>query len=251
MKVVFMGAGQEVVFAAEALIDEGHDVVVLDPDRERIDELAERLDCGFLHGDGSRPALLREAGAEDTDVLFCLSDDDQANMLASLVGRHLGYRRIVVRVGDPELEAVCRELGLREVIVPSRTQARALVGMVKGMAAVELSTVLKNGASLFSFVAPAGLGKVVDLELPERAHVVWFYRGDGFEPARPDAELREGDEVVVLAHEDVVPKLAERWSGAQAGDDGERGAGDGRGADDRGAAGAGSGGDRDGERKSS
>lgn len=211
MKIVFVGAGSTTVFAAEALIEEGHEVVIIDEDEERIEELSERLDCSFLHGDGSKPDILREAGPKDSSVLFCLRDNDQDNILASLIGRHLGYGRIVTKVGDLELETVCRELGLEDVIVPDRTQSRALVGMVKGMGAVELSTLMKNEASLFPFTAKEDLGPASQLDLPDRTRALWIYRKDGFLFVDQDTEILEGDEVVLLTHEDHLGELEDRW----------------------------------------
>lgn len=96
---------------------------------ERIEDLSDRLDCSFLNGDGSTPAILREVGPEQTDVLFCLTDSDQANLISGLVGRSLGFRRVILSIQDSEFEGICRELGLVEdTILPSRTISRYLLG---------------------------------------------------------------------------------------------------------------------------
>jgi trk system potassium uptake protein TrkA len=126
MRAVFIGAGALSVAAATLLRDKGEEVVIVEQDKERIDALSEGIDCGFLHGDGSKPAILREADPSGTDVLFALTGNDQANILASLVGRSLGFKRVVTKIEDPELEHICKELGLEDVIVPSRTIGRFL-----------------------------------------------------------------------------------------------------------------------------
>jgi len=48
MRIVFVGAEEVAVRAAEFLIGKGHEVVIIDTDREKIDELSERMDCSFL-----------------------------------------------------------------------------------------------------------------------------------------------------------------------------------------------------------
>jgi len=126
MRAVFIGAGALSVAAANLLRDKGEEVVIIEQDKERIDALSEEIDCGFLHGDGSKPAILREADPAGTDVLFALTGNDQANILASLVGRSLGFKHVVTKIEDPELEHICKELGLEDVIVPSRTIGRFL-----------------------------------------------------------------------------------------------------------------------------
>lgn len=126
MRVVFIGASSLAVVTAKLMRERGDEVVIIEHDKDHIDALTEELDCGFLHGDGSKPAILREADPNGTNVLFALTDNDQANILASLVGRSLGFKRVVTKIQDAELEHICKELGLEDIIVPSRTIGRFL-----------------------------------------------------------------------------------------------------------------------------
>ena len=98
MRTVFIGASEVGIETAKALLKKGHEVVIIETDKAKIDELSGELDCSFLHGDGSRPAVLREVNPEQTDMLFCLTDSDQANVIASLVGRSLAFKYLP-RVG--------------------------------------------------------------------------------------------------------------------------------------------------------
>jgi trk system potassium uptake protein TrkA len=124
MKAVFIGASALTVMAARIMLKRNHEVVVVERDRTRIEAVAEQLDCGFIHGDGSKPAVLRETDPARTDVLYCLTGNDQANIIASLVGRSLGFARVVTKIDDPEFEHICIELGLESTIVPTRTTGR-------------------------------------------------------------------------------------------------------------------------------
>lgn len=104
MRAAILGAGSIALRTARLLLGQGHEVIIVDPDKERIDALAEQIDCGLIHGDGSKPLVLRDLDPARTDVLFCLSNNDQTNILASLVGRSLGFARVVTRIEDPEFE---------------------------------------------------------------------------------------------------------------------------------------------------
>ena len=131
MRTVFVGAGEVSIGTAKALIKKGHEVIIIETDKAKIDELSEEMDCSFLQGDGSRPDVLREVNPEQTEILFCLTDSDQANVIASLVGRSLGFKRVVTSIGDDQLEDICRELGLKDTIIPSRTISHYLEDMVE------------------------------------------------------------------------------------------------------------------------
>jgi trk system potassium uptake protein TrkA len=212
MRIAFVGASPLSVMTASVLLERGHEVVLVERNKERIEDLAGELDCAFLHGDGSRPAILRELDPERTDLLFCLTGSDEANIIASLVGRSLGFGRVVTRIEDPELEHICMELGLEDTIIPTRTISRYLADMVSGQDILELSALVKDEVRFFGFVARSeDEGPVGELDLPKRARVIYFYREGGLHVADRDSVLKRDDEVVVVAHMDELPALAGRW----------------------------------------
>jgi trk system potassium uptake protein TrkA len=212
MRTVFVGAGKVSIETAKGLIKKGHEVVIIETDKAKIDELSEEMDCSFLQGDGSQPNLLREVNPAQTDVLYCFTDNDQANVIASLVGRSLGFKRVVTGIGDPQFEDICHELGLKDTIIPSRTISRYLEDIVGGTENVELSTVLKDEARFFTFTAEEeNAVPVKELKLPTEARAVCYYRDGRFALADEGTKLQKGDEVVVLTHSKNMPELQERW----------------------------------------
>lgn len=216
MRIVFIGAGEIAVDTARALIDNKHEVVIIEKEQNRIEQLSDELDCSFLHGDGGRPAILREADPKRTDILFCLSDSDQANIIASLVARSMGFSQVVTSIQDADFEGICRELSLERTIVPGRTISRHLVDIVRGVDTLELSTILKDEARLFTFVARKEDAKPIsDLALPEDSRVICYYRNGQFAFAEDRSALDEGDEVVILTRSDRLPDLRERWQPKQ------------------------------------
>jgi trk system potassium uptake protein TrkA len=217
MRTVFIGAGKVSIGTAKALIKKGHEVVIIETDKAKIDELSEEMDCSFLQGDGSQPNILREVNPAQTDVLYCLADNDQANVIASLVGRSLGFKRIVTSIGDPQFEGICHELGLQDTIIPSRTISRYLEDMVGGTENVDLSAVIKDDARFFTFTARIEDAlSVEELKLPVEARVVCYYREGRFALADQETKLQEDDEVVVLTHSKNMAALQERWQPKQA-----------------------------------
>lgn len=213
MRVVFVGAGDVTIRTAESLIGKGHEVIIIDKDSEKLEALSDDLDCSFLNGDGSNPAILREVSPEKTDVLLGLTDDDQDNLIAGLVGRSLGFKRVITSLENPEFEEICRELDLEHTIIPSRTISRYLADMIQGVDIMELSTVMKDTARFFTFEAgKEDAGAIEDLELPETAKIVCYYRDGRFSLAAAATNLKAGDEVVILTDSDTLPELKKRWN---------------------------------------
>lgn len=216
MRVVFIGASPLVVTTARLMLKRGHEVVIIERDRAIIDSLAEELDCAFIHGDGSKPAILREVAPRAEDLLFCLTESDEANILASLVGRSLGFGRVVTKIDDVEFEHVCFELGLQDTIIPSRTIARHLADLCEGRLPLELSTMLRDEARAISFVVREDqVGPIDALQLPDQARVICIYRQDRLLFPEPETALRAGDEVVLIVHRDHLEAATERLGPAR------------------------------------
>lgn len=212
MRAVFVGASSLAIMTAKSLLKRGHEVVIIERNKERIASLAETLDCGVLQGDGSRPAILKEADPTHTDLLFCLTGDDQANILASLVGRSLGFKRMVTKIDNPEFEHICIELGLEDTIIPARTIGRFLADKFEGRDPLELSTVIREEARIYSFVLPGSFeGDITALELPAEARVVCIYRQTKLIIPQNGTKLAPDDDVVVIVHRSALPDLEKRW----------------------------------------
>jgi len=209
MRVVFVGASALTLMTARMLLKRGHEVVIIERKKELVVELPEKLDCGIIEGDGSKPAILREADPGNTDMLFCVTNSDQANIIAALVGRSLGFMRVVAKIEDPEFEHICLELGLEDTIVPTRTIGRHLSDMCEGRDLLELSTMIRDEARVLSFVVHEDQeGSIADLHLPDQARVVCIYRDDKFILPDRDLRLKAKDEVVVITRSDKVEALS-------------------------------------------
>lgn len=212
MKVVFLGASTIAVITANLLLKRGHEVVIIEREKEKIQELSDQLDCGFLHGDGSKPALLKEADPQGTDLLFCLTGHDQVNIITSLVGKSLGFQRVIVKIEDPQFEHICLELGLTDTIIPAQMTGRYLADMAQGQDLLELSAMIKDEARVFSFVVTEEANQVFkDLQLPDQTRVICLYRNNRFMLPDNDTTLERDDEVVVITHSKNLAEFNKRW----------------------------------------
>jgi trk system potassium uptake protein TrkA len=85
LKIIILGAGQVGGTLAEHLASEANDITVVDTDQDRLRALGDRLDIRTVHGRGSFPTVLRQAGADDADMLVAVTSSDETNMVACQV----------------------------------------------------------------------------------------------------------------------------------------------------------------------
>lgn len=110
MKIIILGAGQVGASVAENLVSEANDITLIDTSMEQLDTVRERLELRTLCGNAASPSILREAGADDADLLIAVTQSDQTNLCACRVAKtlfNLPTRIARLRSGDfidhPEL----------------------------------------------------------------------------------------------------------------------------------------------------
>ena len=82
MNVIILGAGQVGASVAEGLVSEENDITVVDYDAARLAQLQDRLDLRTVVGNAATPSALRDAGAEDADMIIAVTQSDQSNLVA-------------------------------------------------------------------------------------------------------------------------------------------------------------------------
>ena len=89
MKIIILGAGQVGGTLAENLAGENNDITIVDTDSDRLRELQDKFDLRVVNGHGAHPRVLREAGAQDADMLVAVTNSDETNMIACQVAYSL------------------------------------------------------------------------------------------------------------------------------------------------------------------
>lgn len=102
MKIIVVGAGQVGRTLTENLSSEANDITVIDNDYDRLTDFQQRLDIRTVHGEGSDPNVLRQAGAEEADMLIAVTTNDEFNMVVCQLAHSLfGVPRKIGRIRSP------------------------------------------------------------------------------------------------------------------------------------------------------
>lgn len=215
MRIVIGGATRLGAILAGQLIENDHEVVIIDQDSHRLEELAEHLDCGMIHGDASHPSTLREAAGDSNDVLVALTDSDEDNVLCALVGRSIGFNRVIPRIGETELGAICEELGLEDFIASDDALAASLLASIEEDTSPDREAPLSGDFRITAFDVAGDLEgrRLGDIDLGEKVRVIALHREQGDSFADAEIELERGDRVMLIGGREPLrearQKLAE------------------------------------------
>ena len=113
MKVIVMGCGRVGEQLSLLLLEEGHQVTVIDCDSQALDRLGADFKGSKVKGVGFDRHILVKAGIEDADAFAATSSSDNANIVAARIAHnYFQVPRVVARLYDPRRAEIYRRLGL-------------------------------------------------------------------------------------------------------------------------------------------
>jgi trk system potassium uptake protein TrkA len=211
MLIVIVGAGAVGTHLAERLSAEGQDVVLIDSDPRRAQEMRERIDALVITGNGASRSILTQAGVESADLLIAVSSNDGANILAAHSGRQLGVRKTIARVSDPGLREGLTDLDVDVVIDPEESAAQEIVGLISQGGVSEL---IEFGRGQLALVGgrPDETSPLVGHPLSTLRRTVngfdWVatavVRAGSTIVAHGDTEIQVGDHVLLMVHSEHI-----------------------------------------------
>ena len=213
MKILILGAGRVGESVAESLVSEKNDITVVDNDPVRLRALQDRLDLRGVVGNGIQPSVLKEAGAEDTDLLIACAPLDETNLVACKVAKQrFNVPTAIARVRSPEFvdggPLMERDgFAVDHLLCPEQTVTAYIRKLIEYPEALQVLEFAHGLVSLIAVRAVAG-GPLVQHALSEipslvpgvDMRIVAIYRQDTVLPVLDGAtRIEPGDEVFVLA----------------------------------------------------
>ena len=144
MNIIIVGCGKVGEAIAGVLCSEGHDICVIDTQREVIDHMTYSYDVRGVCGDGILYEVLEEAGAKDADMLIAATSRDEVNMLSCIIAKDMGASRCIARVRDPKQNVhaayLSEHLGITMTVNPELLASREAGRLILMPSATEVDT---------------------------------------------------------------------------------------------------------------
>lgn len=222
MRVVIIGAGGVGSALADALSQEAKDVVAVDRSEERVRAIRNSFDVQALHGSGSNPAVLRQAGIDRADFVAAVTDSDEVNLAAASLARHLSPdATIVARIRAFDLARETDFLhrgapGINHVINPEFRAARQILRAVSIPHATDVSEFEDGRIVVAGIPIPEGspLDGISMREIPSalpaaRPLIIARYRDEHLIIPTGTSDLRRGDIIYFITSPDESRSIVE------------------------------------------
>lgn len=217
MYIVIVGArgiGQRLTELA--LKDGRHNVIVIDKDQTKCEEIARKYDAVAINADATQEETLDESEIKKADVLVTTTNDDATNLLVCSLAKNKGVKHLVSMVNQEESKPLYMEKSVKMVKSPDIVMAESLYKSIKHPTIEEYMNVGEY-AEIFRLPISGESslsGKTIKkIGLPKKSLIVAIERDHRFIIPTDDVELFFGDKVTVMAHKDQVNKVAKLFSG--------------------------------------
>ena len=213
MKVIILGAGQVGASVAEGLVSEENDITVVDSDGARLMRLQDKLDLRAVVGNAATPSVLRQAGAEDADMIIAVTQSDQTNLVACKLAQsvfNVPTRIARLRARDFLEDATLlspENFAVDFALCPEQVITDYIRRLIEFPEALQVLNFAKGRVCLVAVRAYDG-GTLVGMSIKEvrehlppdmDARIAAIFRRD--QPVFPEGEttVEAGDEVFLLA----------------------------------------------------
>jgi trk system potassium uptake protein TrkA len=204
MRVAIAGAGAVGRSIARELLDNKHEVLLIDKDPTKV--LPDRIKgASWLLGDACELANLEQAKLEECDVVVGATGDDKVNLVVSLLAKtEFAVNRVVARINHPANEWLFTEAwGVDVAVSTPRVLASLVEEAVEVGDIVRLFGIREGQANLVELTlpdnAPCSGRPVRDLRLPKDTTLVGIVRGKRVISPTPEEPLEAGDELLFVA----------------------------------------------------
>jgi trk system potassium uptake protein TrkA len=218
-RIIILGGGNIGLCLAEE-IEAKHPQVaarVIEMDRNRAQGIAQRLTRTMvLHGDGLDPEILEEANVRAAETVVAVTNDDEGNILASLLAKRYGCQRAITLINKTTYSPLVTTLGIDAVVSPRsitvssilqhvrRGRIRAVHSLREGFAEIIEAEALETSSLVNQ--------PLKDLRMPAGIIVGAIVRGDDVIIPRPSTVIKPHDRVIILAAAGQVRKVEKMFS---------------------------------------
>lgn len=205
-KRVILAGGGNIGSHLARLLEANYHVKLMERSSERARQIAESLQSAIvLTGDCADEELLREENIDQTDVYCALTNDDEANILSSMLAKRLGARKVITLINRPAYANLVESGTIDVAVSPQQVTIGALLTHVRRGHMVKVHSLRQGAAEVIEAVAHGDQrsSKVVgraleDIELPADTTIGGIVRGDDVIVAHHDTVIEAEDHIILF-----------------------------------------------------
>ena len=212
MYVIVAGGGKVGHYLTRALLDAGHEVLILEKDKARADYLMQDLGESVTRGDACEVRTMREVGMERADVVVATTGDDEDNLVVCQMAKlRFQVPRTISRVNNPQNVDIFKTLGIDATVSSTKIIFNLIEQQIETDEVIPLAPLQRGNIEIVEIDlgpdSPVVGKRIGQVTLPEDALVISIVRDGHALLPNTDVQFKEGDSVIALVSAEKEPQL--------------------------------------------
>lgn len=211
-RTLIIGGGRIGLRLAKLLEDKSIHTKIIEKNQDRCAELAGLLDKAVvLHGNGSDQSLLNEENIQDIDVVITLTNDEEINILVSLLAKQMGAKKTITKISKFNYFPLMSTIGIEQVVSPRLSAINTILQHIR-RGKVLSSISIKGEQAEFMEAEALETSDIVgrplkDVSFPKGAIVSGIIRDENMIIPSGDSVISPGDKIIIFARRQAIPKV--------------------------------------------
>jgi trk system potassium uptake protein TrkA len=216
-KVIIYKASRTGMLLAERLENSPIAVTIIEPEKDKAEMAAASLRSAVvLHGDATEIDVLKDAAVEITDIFIALSENEQANLLTSLLAKKNGAKKTIVLTNEPELVHIINQVDVDVVVNPRLVTASAILQHVRRGQILSIAKLGDSEAEAIELIAEEGSEIVKKplqkIRFPKKTILGAIIRNNTMLLPKGIEAINPGESVVVFTLPDDIERVQALFS---------------------------------------
>ena len=211
-RALIVGGGRIGFRLASRLEEKAIYCKIIEKNPDRCVHLAEGLNKAVvLCGDGSDQSLLAEENIQDMDVVITLTNDEETNILASLLATRMGAKKSITKISKFSYFPLMKAIGIEQVVSPRLSAINTILQHIRRGKVLSAISIKGEQAEVMEALALAPSG-IVDkplkqISFPKGAMVAGIIRKEDIIIPSGDSVIRPDDRIIIFARRQTIPKV--------------------------------------------
>src|SRR6266566_1293451 len=205
MYIIIGGGGDVGYYLTKSLLNQGHEVLLLEKGATRYQALSEELGQSVVRGDACEARTMEEVGVNRADVVIAVTGEDEDNLvICQMAKKRFNVARTIARLNNPKNDLLFQKLGIDVTVSPTRSILSLIEAELPGTTFVTLMTLKRAGLEIMEIRVPTDspiAGKTLSaINLPRSGTIALIIRDNEYIFPTADTKILANDEVYALVN---------------------------------------------------
>ena len=205
MYIIIGGGGDVGYYLTKSLLNQGHEVLLLEKGSTRYQALNEELGQSVVRGDACEARTMEEVGVNRADVVIAVTGEDEDNLvICQMAKKRFKVARTIARLNNPKHELIFQKLGIDITVSPTKSILSLIEAELPGTPFVTLMTLKRAGLEIMEIRVPVEapiVGKTLStINLPRSGNIVLIIRDNEYIVPNAETKIAGNDEVYALVN---------------------------------------------------